>query len=188
MRLSYINFFWMTLCSTGQKYIYTGSHDSCIYIYDVVRIKISISCLSYSSLGSPTLLLFFATLCCGASFLASDDKDCIRIIERFFFLDNLYHMLCSWIIIQERSFRTRRKKKNTPTHPHDIIWMVGLHATWSCTGIKWSTSLVSCKIVKKLPFYFPLCSSMLSHWQCFHLGEWNSSCKTQAPQINCKRL
>lgn len=25
------------VCSTGRKYIYTGSHDSCVYIYDLVR-------------------------------------------------------------------------------------------------------------------------------------------------------
>jgi len=24
-------------CSTGQKYIYTGSHDGCVYIFDMVK-------------------------------------------------------------------------------------------------------------------------------------------------------
>lgn len=27
---------YMTFCSTGQKYIYTGSSDSSVYIYDLV--------------------------------------------------------------------------------------------------------------------------------------------------------
>ena len=32
------------ICSTGQRYIYTGSTDGCVYIYDVVSI---ISLLDY---------------------------------------------------------------------------------------------------------------------------------------------
>lgn len=49
---STLNFFFnaikifhlLELCSTGQKYIYTGSHNSCVYIYDLVcdtRILVS---------------------------------------------------------------------------------------------------------------------------------------------------
>jgi hypothetical protein len=36
-------------CSTGQKYIYTGSHDGYVYIYDVVTCSLSPSQL-YSRL------------------------------------------------------------------------------------------------------------------------------------------
>lgn len=42
VRRSYSWFFsesyniWWHCCSTGQKYIYTGSHDGCVYIYDMV--------------------------------------------------------------------------------------------------------------------------------------------------------
>lgn len=31
-----IRCYFSPACSTGQKYIYTGSHDTCVYIYDVV--------------------------------------------------------------------------------------------------------------------------------------------------------
>jgi hypothetical protein len=36
--------------STGQKYIYTGSYDSSVYIYDVVCIGLTCTCLSLYSL------------------------------------------------------------------------------------------------------------------------------------------
>lgn len=36
-----------TFCSTGKKYIYTGSSDSSVYIYDLVGILIFRSYLFY---------------------------------------------------------------------------------------------------------------------------------------------
>jgi WD40 repeat protein len=54
--------FWITFCSTGQKYIYTGSHDSCVYIYDLVSKQIF--CCFYSLYAWFTLCKVIAKCRC----------------------------------------------------------------------------------------------------------------------------
>lgn len=60
------------LNSTGQKYIYTGSHDSCIYIYDLVRPTFcraslfSGACLGYLSRARFCIFFFMKSQVTGA--------------------------------------------------------------------------------------------------------------------------